>query len=132
MKGTLLDIKASLTGDEPADVLNYARAHTRFPHQSTIDQFFTESQFESYRILGYHVGRKVFYEAAEGIRRKREASSTPAIKPSSDIAAPELFGVLETRWHPSPPEFDRRFLDSTQSALNIEQALPRKDVIHEG
>jgi len=26
-----------------------------FPHESTADQWFKESQFESYRALGYHV-----------------------------------------------------------------------------
>ena len=40
--------------DEPADVLNYARSHPAFPHESTSNQFFTEAQFESYRMLGLH------------------------------------------------------------------------------
>jgi hypothetical protein len=26
----------------------------QFPHESTVDQFFSESQFESYRMLGRH------------------------------------------------------------------------------
>ena len=47
--------RATLTGDEPADVLRYAALHAEFPHESTGDQFFDESQFESYRALGYHV-----------------------------------------------------------------------------
>ena len=34
-----------------------------FPHESTADQFFTESQFESYRALGAWVGEKIFQEA---------------------------------------------------------------------
>ncbi|MBV2093897.1 MAG: patatin-like phospholipase family protein [Candidatus Thiodiazotropha sp. (ex Codakia orbicularis)] len=50
--GTLLYIKASLTGDEPMDVTAYAGAHKSFPHQSTMDQWFDETQFESYRVLG--------------------------------------------------------------------------------
>lgn len=52
--GTIIYFKASLTGDEPADVKNYARTHATFPHESTVDQWFSESQFESYRVLGYH------------------------------------------------------------------------------
>ncbi len=51
--GALLYIKAALTGKEPADVLSYASRHPQFPHQSTADQWFDESQFESYRKLGY-------------------------------------------------------------------------------
>jgi Patatin-like phospholipase len=62
--GYLLYIKTSLTGDEPEDVLQYAAEHDAFPHESTIDQFFDESQFESYRALGRHIGRRVFESAS--------------------------------------------------------------------
>ena len=52
--GALLYIKATLSGDEPIDVANYAAAHRSFPHESTANQWFGESQFESYRVLGLH------------------------------------------------------------------------------
>lgn len=58
--GTLLYIKSCLTGNEPRDVLNYAALNPAFPHQSTGDQWFDESQFESYRRLGYHVVEEIF------------------------------------------------------------------------
>lgn len=57
--GILVYLKTSLTSDEPADVLNYHREHGNFPHQTTADQWFTESQFESYRRLGQHVVEKL-------------------------------------------------------------------------
>ena len=53
--GTLVYVKSSLTGDEPTDVLEYRARQPAFPHQTTADQFFDESQFESYRRLGYHI-----------------------------------------------------------------------------
>ncbi|CAA9253075.1 MAG: hypothetical protein AVDCRST_MAG95-1972 [uncultured Adhaeribacter sp.] len=53
--GTLLYLKSSLTGDEPADIREYALVNPAFPHQSTGDQFFNEPQFESYRRLGLHL-----------------------------------------------------------------------------
>ncbi len=53
--GWLLYIKPAFCGTEPPDVCEYAMAHGRFPHESTTDQFFSESQFESYRMLGSHV-----------------------------------------------------------------------------
>jgi hypothetical protein len=53
--GILVYVKASLTGDEPTDVLEYKNSHTDFPHDSTADQWFSESQFESYRKLGEHI-----------------------------------------------------------------------------
>lgn len=52
--GKIIYFKASLNGDEPADVKNYRTMHGSFPHESTIDQWFSESQFEAYRQLGYH------------------------------------------------------------------------------
>jgi hypothetical protein len=72
--GEVLYIKASLTGKEPdqpvspapirggvdlpdvhGDVQNYKLQHLDFPHDPTADQWFTESQFESYRRLGERV-----------------------------------------------------------------------------
>ena len=58
--GTLIYIKASLSGDESSDVQEYADRHPGFPNESTGDQFFNENQFESYRELGRHIGLKVF------------------------------------------------------------------------
>lgn len=58
--GYLVHLKSSLTGDEPVDVLEYHDREPLFPHQSTGDQWFDESQFESYRRLGLHVGEKAF------------------------------------------------------------------------
>jgi hypothetical protein len=53
--GRLLYVKASVTGDEPTDVLSYRAQHALFPHETTLDQWFDEPQFESYRELGQHV-----------------------------------------------------------------------------
>jgi len=55
--GLLIYLKSSLTGDEPSDVLEYKATHPEFPHDATANQFFGESQFESYRALGQHVVR---------------------------------------------------------------------------
>jgi len=53
--GYLLYLKASLTGDENDYIRDYARRYSRFPHESTGDQFFSEEQFEVYRALGFHM-----------------------------------------------------------------------------
>jgi hypothetical protein len=52
----LIYVKATLTGDEPVDVLEYHSSHPDFPHESTANQFFDEAQWESYRRLGEHIG----------------------------------------------------------------------------
>jgi hypothetical protein len=53
--GTLIYIKSSITKDEATDVREYAAKNPLFPHQSTGDQFFDETQFESYRKLGLSI-----------------------------------------------------------------------------
>jgi len=65
--GHLLYIKASLVGDEPADVLAYAAGNVAFPHDTTANQFFTEGQFESYRALGQHIFRTIVQQS-RGLR----------------------------------------------------------------
>jgi hypothetical protein len=50
--GKLIILKPVLNGTEPPDILAYHASHPDFPHESTANQFFNESQFESYRHLG--------------------------------------------------------------------------------
>jgi hypothetical protein len=68
--GKILYIKSSLTGTikrqnlpdlpcEPLDILNYRFEHCTFPHDTTANHWFTESQFESYRRLGQHMVAEV-------------------------------------------------------------------------
>jgi hypothetical protein len=58
--GYLLYIKSSLTGDENEYIHQYRANNPSFPHESTADQFFDESQFEIYRALGYHIVNELF------------------------------------------------------------------------
>lgn len=62
--GVLIYLKPVVYGkNEPHDVINYSATRPDFPHESTADQFFTESQFESYRQLGEYTALSIF-EAA--------------------------------------------------------------------
>ncbi|HEX8379032.1 MAG TPA: hypothetical protein VF619_00625, partial [Allosphingosinicella sp.] len=83
--GRLLYIKPSYFGQLPVDVRSYAEVSKTFPHESTADQFFSESQFESYRRLGYFftsalggetapASIEAFFDAIEdGHRKEKEA-----------------------------------------------------------
>jgi len=64
--GTLVYWKASITADMPPDIMQYRRTRTDFPHESTADQFFDESQFESYRHLGYEVAKRSIQAMKDG------------------------------------------------------------------
>lgn len=63
--GKILYIKAGYHGVEPPGVVGYANSNPDFPHQSTINQWFTESQFESYRALGYEIASGIIEPAAK-------------------------------------------------------------------
>jgi hypothetical protein len=67
--GYLVYIKPMMRGNEPPDVLSYRSDNTAFPHQSTADQFFNESQTESYRMLGLHTLTEICqgWDGTEGI-----------------------------------------------------------------
>jgi hypothetical protein len=53
--GVLIFIKPSLIGHEPRDVINYWQGQASFPQEPITDQWFSESQFESYRALGSYI-----------------------------------------------------------------------------
>jgi hypothetical protein len=89
-------LKSSLTGNEPADVLEYQSENPAFPHQSTGDQFFSESQFESYRRLGLHVLREAF----EGVMPTRKPGEWRPLKAPSLL---NVFQQLTTKWYAKIP-----------------------------
>jgi hypothetical protein len=119
-RGWLLYLKSSLTGDEPADVIEYQSRHAGFPHQSTADQFFSESQFESYRRLGLHVFRDAFegvLPKAGDVTRWKEPPASPKTSVAADermcqnaspadrvpIDLTEVFQRLTVKWYPRIP-----------------------------
>jgi len=57
--GIILYIKPAYHGIENLGIRSYAAANPEFPHQGTGDQFFSESQFESYRALGFEIADSV-------------------------------------------------------------------------
>ena len=91
--GWLLYIKTSLTRDESADVLEYSIRQPDFPNQSTTDQWFDESQFESYRKLGHHSAHSMLETAVRDWERK--------------CGLQVLFEDLDALWLPPTPEISK-------------------------
>ena len=107
--GILVYLKSSLTGDEPTDVLRYADEHPAFPHESTADQWFNESQFESYRALGYHIVKEVFgADVADSCSRN---------------STEELFVNVGQRWYPPRAATNDSFTRQTQAVAAIYEQL---------
>lgn len=102
--GELLYLKPAVRRSEAIDVQNYAATHPDFPNQTTADQFFNESQFESYRKLGITMVEKIgelaptnaftteeFFTAAE--QYSEAAASRPA---STERVVGEVTTFLES------------------------------------
>ncbi|MES2922376.1 MAG: patatin-like phospholipase family protein [Verrucomicrobiota bacterium] len=87
LTGYLLYVKLSLTGNEGEFLRRYRLDEPAFPHHSTNDQFFSETQFEAYRSLGEHVGDKLFLPALVGDKLAR----------SESVEVEEWFGELGRR-----------------------------------
>jgi hypothetical protein len=66
--GIIVYIKPACYGDEPRDIYEYFKRSQTFPHESTADQFFSESQFESYRMLGAYTVEKLCADCAGDFR----------------------------------------------------------------
>ena len=119
--GTLIYIKASLTGDESIDLARYASQHPDFPHQSTADQWFDETQFESYRRLGEHIATTVFGNAEKNTDvRSAEARKTPDYKQLPDINIERFFHELQEQWYPPSEAVAQTF---NRHACQLEQII---------
>jgi hypothetical protein len=57
-RGVLVYVKSSMSGDENDYVIAYKANNPKFPQESTMEQLFSEEQFEAYRALGEHIGRR--------------------------------------------------------------------------
>ena len=70
-------------GTEPPDVYSYGKQCADFPRQSTLDQFFSESQFESYRALGIYVVREIIRAASTRSGERTNDGGQPGDGPPS-------------------------------------------------
>lgn len=154
--GTLIYIKPSLTGDESTDVQHYAESHSSFPQQPTVDQFFDESQFESYRALGYCVAQDVFSDVAEGVVDKglgkpktRNVTGQTTATPATAAATPppdfkslavranedhHAFVVnfvysMQKKWLSAPSGLDAGFLDAVKPFVKVHQSLRQEPAL---
>jgi hypothetical protein len=82
--GEFVYIKPVFYGSEPRDIYNYATGHDTFPHEPTLsDQFFSESQLESYRGLGEYAVK----QALGGKAPKSVNSMAEFIEAATNYAA---------------------------------------------
>lgn len=115
-KGILIYIKSSITGDENDYVFHYKKRYAAFPHETTLDQLFSEEQFEAYRALGFHAAYRFFD------RRDDFAHRDPAEAPSltADMKfLDQLFPLVASTtpsWPRPYPSFQASLAGQTASA----------------
>ena len=67
-KGNMVYIKPWLPADAPVELAAFKKIKKNFPHDTTANQFFTESDFESYRALGEHLTKTALLGCVEDWR----------------------------------------------------------------
>lgn len=114
--GILLYVKPTLTGKEPPDVTQYARRNDRFPHETTLDQFYDEAQWESYRRLGEY--------AAEQALAAIEAADR---KPANDEKLARVFVTARYHWL-SVPKAEPLLRELDHDWVRLEKRLGKKEM----
>jgi len=105
-QGILIWIKNALTGDEPGDVLNYRAENPEFPYDPTLNQFFSEAQFESYRRLGVHsVTRQFQFPTGQRVALDLRTNHTAM----AQFTTRELFEGMYSASQHLTPEQEQRF-----------------------
>jgi hypothetical protein len=78
--GIIIYLKPGFRGDEAADIVGYAASSTDFPHETTVDQWFSESQFESYRNLGYAIMKRAHDNELAEYKREHPGEKIKSFK----------------------------------------------------
>ena len=118
--GTLLYIKATKHAGGaplPYDVYSYSRASQSFPHESTSDQWFSESQFESYRALGRHAVAQILGESP--VREFKELFTRAEKYVAPPVAVPHVVSDVGLK-----PDLQDRPSDPLPDPLPIASAHP--------
>ena len=105
--------------------MHYATEHAAFPHESTADQFFSESQFESYRRLGHFLAGEILErEPRDHAERRRRGPALPrafrALVPAEHAPSPRI----SAGWPSEVDELFERLRTSKELAFLSRQFYP--------
>lgn len=138
--GIIVWLKNSLTGDEPGDLANHAAMNPSFPYDTIADQFFSESQFESYRALGYHSAMRSIILPSKS-PSKPTASSPYRYAGAEQIAVPtkdsaskiisattnEIFKGIYDFWLTKPAQFLTGYIHQNEAYAKIQASLRQNE-----
>lgn len=105
-EGVLFYARCVMSKGVPWDVIAHHQEDPNFPHNSTVDQLYTDQKFESYRVLGHFAGENAIARMS-ATRREREgkerwrASRRDSAAASRRDSATVTGGVLDGAKEPS-------------------------------
>ena len=111
----LVYLKLSWTGDEDTDLQEYKAYNPTFPHDSTANQWFSESQFESYRKLGRHVAQTAL------------APTMKYLEKNQDMLISRLGEELNTYWTPPSASGASAFITNTEALMQIWKDVAKEE-----
>ena len=120
--GHILYIKPAYHGTEGAGIRSYATANQNFPHEPTADQWFTESQFESYRSLGLDVANDI-------LGRDIVLCAEPRLSLRDALRALKVQGRRDRRPKIAPPTVafdDRACPERRRASIGIRRRYRRR------
>jgi hypothetical protein len=127
--GYILYIKPGYHGTESAGIVAYATANAAFPHEPTADQFFSESQFESYRTLGFEIMDGVLANAIENAEMvARAGKGSPSAECLCDLIRaldPKLIKDAEDAFRTSQPTASETIKSLDEGALKVLRSVFR-------
>ena len=102
-EGILILVKPNLCAGLPVDLVNFKAQNEDFPQQTTVDQFFSEAQWESYFLLGQFMGGQLDASFIQKLLDNRHHCFEDDDRPPFEIgrdagtAANEMADLNETR-----------------------------------
>jgi len=124
--GHLIYLKPIRYAAKPVDVYNYARARRQFPHESTINQWFSESQFESYRKLGQELVEEICKARGDGggVDHDAVVAADNLRKPPTEFSLPMFHeaAVRKAAGGEHPPTFTDSKVNKVLASLDAKLA----------
>ncbi len=108
-QGIIVWIKNTMTGTEPVDLKNFRAMNGLFPFDPTMNQFYGESRFESYRMLGFHSVFKILENVSF---RQGTANDDQPLRPEFEVGGPLAASVSLSAPPASEAEAKRQHFDS--------------------
>jgi rhodanese-related sulfurtransferase len=98
MQGTIVYARNVISPGEPWDIRAHQLEDPRFPHDSTLDQLYTDQKFESYRALGAEAAAHAVQrmtELAPRLGHDNHALAPGRVRELLDVAAIQLVDVRD-------------------------------------